>query len=179
MRVTPDGPKRTLQPNSRHCFVCGLENPTALGLRFYNTGPGEVTAEHVVPDRFQGYPGVVHGGVVAAMLDEAAGRAAMGDQVDRFMFTAKLTVSYRRPVPLGERLRLVGRLVRRRGRLAIVTGELRLADGTLAADAEGVLADVPEPRADPAVLEALGWKVYPEPDSLEEEPRGVAGPAAR
>ncbi len=159
--MTAKAPERSLQPNSRNCFVCGLENPTALGLRFYNTGPGEVTAEHVVPDRFQGYPGVVHGGVVAAMLDEAAGRAAMGEQVDKFMFTAKLTVSYRKPVPLGEKLRLVGRLVRRRGRLAVVTGELRLADGTLAADAEGLLADVPEPRADPAVLEALGWKVYP------------------
>ena len=169
--MTADATYRTLQPNSRNCFVCGLDNPTALGLRFYQTGDGEVTAETIVPQRFQGYPGIVHGGVVAAMLDEIAGRAAMGDQVDRFMFTAKLTVSYRRPVPLGQPLQLVGRLVRRRGRLALVTGELRLADGTLAADAEATLADAPEPRVDPAALEALGWRVYPDPLSPAEQDR--------
>ncbi len=172
--VTAKATGKTLQPNSRSCFVCGLDNPTALGLRFYQTGEGEVTAETVVPNRFQGYPGIVHGGVVAAMLDEIAGRAAMGDQLDRFMFTAKITVSYRKPVPLGQPLRLTGRLVRRRGRLALVTGELRLADGTLAADAEATLADVPEPRADPAVLEALGWKVYPDPLPDAEPVRGAA-----
>jgi hypothetical protein len=58
-----EDPKHTLQPNSRHCFVCGLENQFGLKLRFYETGPGEVTAEYTVPDQFQGYPGLVHGGI--------------------------------------------------------------------------------------------------------------------
>ncbi len=51
------------QPNSRHCFVCGLENEYGLGLRFYEVGPDEVTATVTIPDQYQGYPGVVHGGI--------------------------------------------------------------------------------------------------------------------
>lgn len=66
------------QPNSRHCFVCGVENPHGLHLTFKQTAPDEVTVEYTVPEHFQGYPGVVHGGIVAAMLDEVAGRAHMG-----------------------------------------------------------------------------------------------------
>jgi hypothetical protein len=65
------------QPNSRHCFVCGLENEYGLGLRFYEIGPDEVTATVSIPEQYQGYPGVVHGGITAAMLDEVLGRAAM------------------------------------------------------------------------------------------------------
>ena len=81
--------KHTLQPNSRHCFVCGLENHFGLKLRFIETGPGEVSAEYTVPDQFQGYPGLVHGGIVTAMLDEVTGRAHMSDGETRFMYTAK------------------------------------------------------------------------------------------
>ena len=70
--------KPIMQPNSRHCFVCGLENNYGLKLRFKETGPGEVTADYTVPEHFQGYPGVVHGGIVTAMLDEVTGRDFAG-----------------------------------------------------------------------------------------------------
>ncbi len=153
---------RVKQPNSRLCFVCGLENSYGLHLAFYETGSGEVSTEITVPERYQGFPGVVHGGIVAAMLDEAAGRAAMTGEQGRFMVTARLEVSYRQPVPVGAPLLLEGALVRRRGRLATATAHLKLADGTLAADADVLLADLPGPRAGPEQLEALGWRVYPD-----------------
>ena len=70
---------RKKQPNSRNCFVCGVENTYGLNLSFYSTKLGEVTVETVVPDRFQGYPGVVHGGIVASLVDEVLGRAHMGE----------------------------------------------------------------------------------------------------
>ena len=70
---------RSPQPNSLKCFVCGLENPYGLHLRFFDSEPGEVIAEVTVPEQFQGYPGIVHGGIIAAMLDEAAGRSQMGN----------------------------------------------------------------------------------------------------
>jgi acyl-coenzyme A thioesterase PaaI-like protein len=155
-------PPSTKQPNSRKCFVCGVENPSGLNLRFYETGPGEVTAEVRAPERFQGFPGVVHGGVVAAVLDEAAGRAVMAGAPTRFMYTAKLEVSYRQPTPVGVLLQLTGRVSRLRGRLARATAELRLPDGTLTADAEALLAEVPGPAVGAAKLEELGWKVYPD-----------------
>ena len=67
----------TRQPNSRFCFVCGVKNPVGLKMVFEQTGPGEVSAVITVPEHFEGYPGVVHGGITAAMLDEAACRVYM------------------------------------------------------------------------------------------------------
>ncbi len=153
----------TLQPNSRHCFVCGLENSAGLRLRFYNTAPGEVTATFTAPEHFQGYPGVVHGGIVAAMLDEALGRAHMGsDGNRRFMYTAKLEIRYRKNVPVGELLQIVGRVGRTKGRTAESQAFILNADGHVLAEASGLLVDVPENTLDSANLEELGWKVYAE-----------------
>nr|MBN1229255.1 PaaI family thioesterase [Anaerolineae bacterium] len=89
----------TPQPNSKYCFVCGLESPVGLKLRFTDNGVDAVRAIHMVPDKFQGYPGVVHGGVVAAMLDETGGRAVMIGNPNRFFMTAKMEIRYRQPVP--------------------------------------------------------------------------------
>jgi acyl-coenzyme A thioesterase PaaI-like protein len=151
-----------LQPNSRHCFVCGLANPNGLQLRFYQTGPGEVAAEYTVPDQFQGYPGVVHGGIVAAMLDEITGRALMGGDPPRFMFTARLDIRYRKNVPTGQPLRLVGRAEKTKSRTATSLGQIFGVDGELLAEAEAILVDLPEETLGSVSLEALGWRVYEE-----------------
>lgn len=148
------------QPNSRHCFVCGVANPYGLHLRFYESGPGEVTAEYTVPERYQGYPGVVHGGIVAAMLDEVCGRVHMGGDPPRFMFTARLEIRYRHNVPVGKPLRLVGRVARSKARAATAIGEIFDAEGVLLAEAEALLVNVPPETVRTVDLEALGWKVY-------------------
>lgn len=148
------------QPNSRHCFVCGVANPYGLQLRFNESGPGEVTAEYTVPERYQGYPGVVHGGIVAAMLDEVCGRAHMGGDPPRFMFTARLEIRYRHNVPVGKPLRLVGRVARSKTRIATASGEIFDAEGDLLAEAEALLVDVPPDTVSTVDLNALGWKVY-------------------
>lgn len=152
----------TKQPNSLHCFVCGLNNPYGLKLHFYQTRPGEVVARYTAPERYQGYPGVVHGGIVAAMLDEVAGRALMGPdpETSRFMYTAKLEVHYRRPVPVGQPLRVVGRVTETRGRTARAQTALYGPDEELLAEAHALLVDVPEEALSAADLDALGWKVY-------------------
>ncbi len=152
----------TKQPNSRHCFACGLENQIGLKLKFYETAPGEVTVNHVVPDEYQGYPGVVHGGVVAAMLDEVAGRTQMGGDPPRFMFTARLDIRYRHNVPTGQPLRMVGRAGKVKRRTATASAELFGPDGSLLAEAEALLVNVPEDVIDEVDLEQLGWKVYPD-----------------
>ena len=156
-------PKMTRkQPNSRHCFVCGLENTYGLGLKFYETGPGEVMAEVVIPEQYQGYPGVVHGGITAAMLDEVLGRAAMVGDHNHFRVTAKMEVHYRKPVPVGEPLTLLGKLDKQRGRYAFAHAELRLPDGSIGAEAQGALADLKDNTLKEGELESLGWKVYPD-----------------
>lgn len=150
------------QPNSKKCFVCGVENLNGLHLKFYEENPGEVTVEYTVPEQFQGYPGVVHGGIVAAMLDEVAGRAHMGGDPPRFMFTARLDVRYRRNVPVNQPLRIIGRAVKSRGRTAIALSQIFGPDGELLAEAEALLVNVPDDVVKEVDLELLGWKVYPD-----------------
>ena len=154
------------QPNSLHCFVCGVANPFGLHLTFYEPAPGEVTAQVTLSDEFQGYPGVAHGGVVAAMLDEAAGRAQMGP-VDnpRFMFTAKIEINYRRNVPVGKPIRLVGKALESRGRKSIASAAIYDQDNNLLAEAHALMIKVPDQVLNSVDVEALGWKVYPEETS--------------
>jgi uncharacterized protein (TIGR00369 family) len=149
------------------CFVCGLENPAGLRLAFYETGPTEVVTTYTPPEQFQGYPGVLHGGIIAALLDEAGGRAVMIGNHSHFMLTAKLEVKYRQPTPLGRSLTVVGQLVKRRGRLALAHAELRLAEGTVTAEAELTLADLPDEALPESDLAALGWRVYDERPGVE------------
>ena len=149
-------------PNSKDCFVCGLENVHGLQLAFYKEGDDSIVVNYTVPERFQGYPGVVHGGIVTTMLDEILGRVFMFDDPDRFMFTAKLTTRYRHPVPIGEPLKMVGSVVKDRGRIAEAKAELFGPDGGLLAEAEGLLVALPEDTMDTDTADALGWKVYPD-----------------
>lgn len=150
----------TKQPNSKHCFVCGVENLHGLRLAFYHDPSGTVTAEVTVPEQFQGYPGTVHGGIVAALLDEVATRAAMVEDPNDFKVTARMTLRYRKNVPTGEPLRIIGRLERAGGRASKAVAELRLPDGSLGAEVEVLMVNYPEPFFKEDELEGLGWKVY-------------------
>jgi uncharacterized protein (TIGR00369 family) len=147
------------QPNSDFCFVCGRKNPRGLYMTFYDDGVGEVCSEYTVSEEYQSYPGIVHGGVIAAMLDEVVGRVAMIGDHHHFMMTVKLEVKYRHPVPTETPLRIVGRVVRLRGRLGKAVGSVLLPDGTVAAEAEMTLADVPADIVAAADLAALGWRL--------------------
>jgi hypothetical protein len=147
------------QPNSDHCFVCGRLNPHGLHMSFFDNGVDEVYADYTVPVAYQGYPGLVHGGIVAAMLDEVVGRVAMIGDHHHFMMTVRLELKYRYPVPVETPLHLVGRVERLRGRLGKAVGEVHLPDGTIAVEAALTLADIPEGLLAGADPEALGWRV--------------------
>ncbi len=150
------------QPASRMCFVCGRQNPCGLKLDIY-TDPDrrEVCAEVVVSDNYQGYPGVVHGGVVAAMLDEVAGRAVLLDGgPDNLMVTLKLEVRYRRPTPTGTPLRVVGTITQFSPSRAKVHGEIRLPNGDVTAEADAVLMRPPASVQETWEAEKQYWRVY-------------------
>jgi acyl-coenzyme A thioesterase PaaI-like protein len=153
---------RIKQPNSKNCFACGLGNEHGLGLQFYEINGDELVAEYVVPEHFEGFPGIVHGGIIASMLDEMLSRAAMIGETNRFRMTAKLEIRYRAPVPTGQLLKLRAVIEKRRGRISFTKAELRLPDGTVASEANGMMVDVDEFLVDTANLEELGWKVYPD-----------------
>jgi acyl-coenzyme A thioesterase PaaI-like protein len=148
-----------LQPNSDYCFVCGRLNPHGLHMTFFDNGVDEVYADYTVGAAYQGYPGLVHGGIVAAMLDEVVGRVAMIGDHHHFMMTVRLDLKYRHPVPVETPLRLVGRSERMRGRLGRAVGKLQLPGGIVAVEAALTLADVPDELLDSADPEELGWRV--------------------
>lgn len=153
------------QPNSRHCFICGLENPVGLHLHIYETEPGVVETQYIAPDHFQGYPGVLHGGIVAALIDEISGRAHMGSDPNnpRFMFTGKLEVKYRKNVPIGKLLKIVGKVGKTKGKVAEAWAGIYDAEtNELLAEGTGMHVDVPQEQFDMSRLDELGWKVYPE-----------------
>lgn len=151
----------TKQPNSSHCFACGIENEYGLKLSFYSEGTHSVSCEYVVPDRFQGFPGTVHGGIVASILDEILVRSFMAGDPNRLMYTAKLTVRYRKPVPIGKKINGVGTVVKDRGRRGEAKAELFGQNGELLAEAEALVVEFPKEEMTED-FEELGWKIYPD-----------------
>jgi acyl-coenzyme A thioesterase PaaI-like protein len=163
MHAQKDAPKR--QPNSRNCFICGMENPVGLHLHIFETALGEVESIYIAPEHFQGYPGVLHGGIVAALIDEISGRAQMGsDPLDpRFMFTAKLEVKYRKNVPIGRQLKIIGKAGKSRAKSAEAWAGIYDAEtGELLAEGNTLLINVPDEQFDRSRLDELGWKIYPD-----------------
>jgi len=147
------------------CFICGLENPAGLHLHFYETGPGVIETTYTAPDHFQGYPGVLHGGIVAALLDEVSSRTQIGSspQSPRFMFTAKLEVKYRGNVPIGKLLKIVGKAGKTKSRSAEAwAGIYKAETGELLAEGNTLLIEVPKDQFNLSRLDELGWKIYPE-----------------
>ncbi len=158
-------PEPIKQPNSRMCFICGLENPVGLHLHIYETAPGEVETRYTAPEHFQGYPGVLHGGIVGAILDELSGRSLMGSDPmsPRFMFTAKLEIKYRKNVPVGVPLRIRGKAGKLRTKSAEAwAGIYDERTDELLAEANTLLVNVPSDQFNVSDLERLGWKIYPE-----------------
>ena len=141
--------------------MCGRENPVGLKMDFFTTAPGNCQAELTLSSEYEGYPGVVHGGIVASILDETGGRAHMDDP-DHFMVTAQLNVRYRKPVPTETQLLVIGVAGERRGRVSQAHSEIRNLDGEVLAEAELVLVDIPESQLAEVDPDALGWRVYTE-----------------
>ena len=150
------------QANSRHCFVCGVENPFGLHLTFYEEEPGRVTAKILVPAQFQGYPGVVHGGIIAAMLDEVSGRAMLHGDPPRWMVTAKLDIRYRKPVPTEKLIFLEGQAKEDNGKVVVVTGKIFDAERNVLAESEAVMVNLPEKLIGLAAFGPEEWKIYPD-----------------
>jgi uncharacterized protein (TIGR00369 family) len=148
------------QPNSQMCFVCGLENPIGLKMAFYQDAEGRVVAEFTPGDEHQGYPGVLHGGIVTAMLDETLGRVAVA--AERWMVTGRINIRFRQPIPVGETLTVVGEAVTWKKRVLEARGEIRLADGHVGAEATGTFLEISPEQAN-GMEEALAfWRVVPD-----------------
>jgi len=114
--------------------LMGRANPLAPPLRL-QLSDDRVVGTAVFDSAYEGPPGCVHGGLVAAAFDELLGLVQM--HAGQPGMTARLVINYRSPTPLHEELRLEGRVVRVEGRKTFCTGEIHAGD-RLCAEAEAL-----------------------------------------
>ena len=125
---------RTDLDDDRWCFVCGTANPH--GLRIPWTFEDGAARARFRPDRAQqGWKGIVHGGILAALLDEAMVKRVRMEGLTAV--TASLEVRYRRPVPVDAEVVIEGRLESARSRVVRLRATICDEDGTCYAEAEG------------------------------------------
>lgn len=117
------------------CFGCGPANAAAVGIVFHQLGD-RVVGTLTLDERYRGAPGLAHGGVVSAVLDEAAGTLTFA--MRQPAVTAQLNVAFRQPVPLNRQLVVTGRLDRREGERKLHIKTTLELDGTVVAEADAL-----------------------------------------
>jgi len=126
------------QPNSKMCFVCGLKNNFGLKSRFFELESGELLALFQPAEEHQGYPGRLHGGLAATILDETIGRSIMITTSDTIWgVTVEFSMRLKKPVPMDGEIRVVARTLNENKRFFEGSGKILLPDGNIAVQATG------------------------------------------
>lgn len=156
------------QQNSRMCLVCGVKNQFGLHTSFFELDNDELLAIFKPKTEHQGYPDRLHGGIAAAILDETIGRAIMIRDRDIWGVTLEITMRYRKPIPLSDELRVIGRIVKDTSRSFEGTGEILLKDGSVAVEGRGKYIKLPLKKITDFDFDEQEWKVHPSQDDPEE-----------
>lgn len=119
--------------DDRLCFACGKDNPDGLHMEFERVGD-DVHTSITFPGKFQGYQNVVHGGLVSTVLDETM--VTLVNMMGYLALTAELSVRFREPVRVGERIDVTASLVEKRGKVFRLAARALRPDGTEVATAE-------------------------------------------
>ena len=119
---TPDG---WFEIAPHNCFACGTLNLHGLGI-VHHVEPGRSWTELTLDRRFEGWEGIVHGGIVSTILDEVMAWSLVGQ--DSWGVTARMSVEFRRPVEVGTPIRADGWITRDRRRIAETAA--RIVDST-------------------------------------------------
>ncbi len=147
------------------CFVCGLRNPFGLKSGFYELENGELLARFQPAEEHQGYPGRLHGGLAAAILDETIGRAILlRHQGDVWGVTIDFSVRFRQPVPLDREVRVVARITAETKRTFEGTAEVVLEDGSVAIEGKGKYLKMDIDKIAEFDHEGEQWQVVPTAD---------------
>ena len=158
------------QPNSRMCFVCGLENNSGLKSRFYELETGELLAIFNPTNDHQGYPGRLHGGLAATILDETIGRAIMIPNSDTIWgVTVDFSMRLRKPIPLDTPVKVIARVLKEDKRFFEGSGEVLLPDGSVAVEGKGRYLKMDIDKIADFDHEEQQWKVT----AMEDDPEKV------
>lgn len=101
---------RKKQTNAKDCIVCGINNPYGIHASFYEMEDDSLIALFRYKFDHQSYPERVHGGMIAAMLDETIGRAIWIKRPGSYACTLKLNVEYHKGVPYDTPLKCVAHI---------------------------------------------------------------------
>jgi len=121
------------------CFACGKSNPFGLKLEFDREGDEYVTY-FTAQKRHQGYVGIVHGGIVSTILDEVMARYV--HVLGHSAVTGEMTLRFKRPARVGQKLRFAGRIEQENSRLILCSARATDEDGTVIAEATGKMVRV-------------------------------------
>ena len=124
------------------CFGCGPGNAIGLHLQFEAHSDGGVQAQFTPGVEHQGWDGIMHGGLVTVLLDEAMAWAASSST--RMYYTARLEVRYREPVRTGAPLVVRGWITRNRGRTLETRAEVQTCSGAVLAEGTALFLRTPE-----------------------------------
>ena len=130
------------------CFGCGQNNPIGLKLDFQWDGK-TVKAEFTPTKVYQGWPGVVHGGIITSMLDEAMAYAARFEGIN--CVTGKMQIKFKRPAVIDEPLIIAGKVTKKGKRWIWTKASVSSRDGTLVADGiatQFVIGTMPDDTSD-------------------------------
>ena len=145
----------------QRCFACGQRNPFGLQLLFRQE-EGSIVADFQPREEHQGFPGVIHGGIVASVLDEALGRTSLLGEHPVWTMTGRLEIRYRRYVPYGPLLRVRATLENDRRRMLQAKGVLTLAEDedTVLAEATGIFLPLSDGVVDSILQDFPGLREF-------------------
>lgn len=123
-----------------NCFVCGRNNPDGLRLEIKNDKITQRSwAVTKIDEKFCGWSGVVHGGIISTMLDEIMAYAAF--TIYDSGVTGEISVRFRKPIPTGREILIEGFVESQKGRIVYATGKITM-DGEIMAESTGKMVMV-------------------------------------
>ncbi|MFO7659894.1 MAG: PaaI family thioesterase [Candidatus Cloacimonadaceae bacterium] len=118
-----------------NCFVCGHANPVGLKLDFaYDEDSAAAWFDS--PARYEGYQGVIHGGIIATLLDEAMAKIIL--KKGMIAVTADMNIKYRKPLPIGQKVKASGVITLQKSRTIHTKAALTDESGTIYAESTAV-----------------------------------------
>jgi uncharacterized protein (TIGR00369 family) len=129
------GPKKQIIGNHFHqnCFACGSNGGMGLGLKFHKYEDGAVFGSFFADPKYEGYSGIIHGGIIATLLDSAMTHCLLMKDIPAL--TGRLSIKYSTPIQTGTVVRLEARVVDQFRELFVLEGKA-LVDGKRVASAK-------------------------------------------